>query len=73
VLTSGLIIQVGVALGIAALIRWILRAADRVAVWSSGARPRLRGPLAIPVPASPHVPSVLLPASVGGRAPPRSR
>jgi hypothetical protein len=72
VLPAGLVIQVGIALAVAAAVRWLLRTADRVASWAQAAPTRGRAPRTLAIPASPAVANVLLPAGVGGRAPPRS-
>jgi hypothetical protein len=70
VLPAGLVIQVGVALAIAAIVRWLLRTADEVTARTGGVRAGRRAPLAFVLPAAAHLVTILLPAEVRGRAPP---
>ncbi len=72
-LPLGIAIQVAVAMAIAAVIRMLLRAADRAHAWASTATPGRRDALSFVVRADRFFRPVLLPASVGGRAPPPSR
>jgi hypothetical protein len=72
-LPTGLVIQTAVAAAIAAAVRWLLRATDVLVALASpdGAPPASTWDEAIPAIAWAR--PVLLPASVGGRAPPRVR
>ena len=72
-LPTGLVIQAAVAVTIAAAVRWLLRAADVLVALASPAAAPPASTWDAGIPAAAWARPVFLPASVGGRAPPRSR
>lgn len=72
-LPAGLVIQAVVAVSLAALVRWLLRAADRVATLSGKAPDAPTSASITSIPAAAWYRPAIVPATVGGRAPPRAR
>lgn len=72
-LPAGIVIQALVAVSLAALVRWLLRATDRVATLFGKAPDAPTSASITSFPAAAWYRPALAPATVGGRAPPRAR